>query len=370
MENFTTIAEVDRIAAMNNAALRNEQITRSYYQLSLAFSKHTGPWANWCTFATWASRQAGQTIRGEDFAAALEARLRLSPAISQAISRIAEIALLKGAAIDKEGLLKLIWETIDPKGALDRASIAVGRGNRKVFAEIAREFARFLAAFDNDTAHDAAKIAGFCAVLKPGAPPEGQQYLVRAFSHYYQAFFEKDAKNKAELILLANIEIGFHEQTRLQPEIAEALEAAVVDPVLFKANLLAAIFPRQGWISALGDLFRRLFGWPTPLDRAIGHLTTLARHHIRLMLTKHLMELQFPQKRLKLGDDLDVISFPPLLKTLTHPELITLLAQIDPTPNSVKATGAIDWADLYDRLHFIADMFRCYQEDEGLFLAP
>jgi hypothetical protein len=36
----------------------------------LAMTKRLGPCANWCTFATWASRQAGQTIRGEDLAQA------------------------------------------------------------------------------------------------------------------------------------------------------------------------------------------------------------------------------------------------------------------------------------------------------------
>lgn len=31
---------------------------------------------------------------------------------------------------------------------------------------------------------------------------------------------------RAQLMLLANLEIGFHEQTRLQPEIQQAMEAA------------------------------------------------------------------------------------------------------------------------------------------------
>lgn len=369
MENFTTTSEVDRIAAMTDAAQRNFQITQSYYELSSLLSKRTGPCANWCTFATWASKQAGQTIRGEDFAAAVETRLKTTPAISLAISGIAEMALLKGAKMDKKGIARLIWETLDLKGALDRASNAVGRGNRKVFAEIGKEFARFLATLGNDQAFDAARLADFCASLKPGDPPDGQGYLLRAFPRYYQAFFEADPKTKAELILLANIEIGFHEQTRLQPEIAEALEASISDPVRFKDNLIHALFPSQSWISWLGFHFRRLSGQPTPLDQAINHFAQLARQRVRLLLTDHLMELDLPNRRLKLGDDLKA-TFPPVLQTLTYPELVALLAQIDPTPDSLRETGAVDWANLYDRLHFIADLFRCSQEDEDLFASP
>jgi len=368
MEILTSISEVERISAMTDAALRNFQITQSYFELSLALSKRIGPCANWCTFATWASKQAGQTIRGEDFAAALETKLKTTPEISLAISGIAEIALLKGAQLNKKGIVKLIWETIDVKGALDRASIAVGRGNRKVYAEIAREFARFLATFGDDQKHDTAKLADFVAALKPGDPPDGQRYLSQAFFRYYQAFFETDPKIKAELILLANIEIGFHEQTRLQPEIAEALEASVSDPMRFKDNLIQALFPRQGWINWIGAFLRRLTGQPTPLDRAINHLAALARQRIRVLLTDHLMELGLPKSRLKLGDDLKA-AFPPMLQTLTYPELVALLSLVDPTPDSAKESGAVDWANFHDRLHFIVDLFRCSQEDEDLLVS-
>lgn len=62
-----TVAEVDAIAAMANPVLRNLEITECYADLSAAMRARTGDSADWCTFATWASRQAGGTIRGEDF---------------------------------------------------------------------------------------------------------------------------------------------------------------------------------------------------------------------------------------------------------------------------------------------------------------
>src|SRR3712207_6973910 len=56
-------------------------------------------------------------------------------------------------------------------------------------------------------------------------------------------------------------------------------------------------------------------------------------------------------------------SFPATLREITNPDLRLLLERIDPTPDSLRETGAVDWADLPDRLHFILDLFRCYQED-------
>ena len=59
-----------------------------------------------------------------------------------------------------------------------------------------------------------------------GDPPEGQRLLRQAFAHYEQAGSRAIRSRHAELALLANLEIGLHEQTRLQPEIREALDAA------------------------------------------------------------------------------------------------------------------------------------------------
>jgi hypothetical protein len=64
-----TVADVERIAALTDPVGRNLQITQCYCELSRAFAARTGAGpANWCTFATWASKQAGQTIREEDLA--------------------------------------------------------------------------------------------------------------------------------------------------------------------------------------------------------------------------------------------------------------------------------------------------------------
>jgi hypothetical protein len=368
--NLTSLAEVARIAGMADPVARNYQITQSYHEISRAMSQRLGPVANWCTFATWASRQAGQTIRGEDFSKALKERLAAVPAIRASIEAIAQAAMLKGSTLGQTGIVKLIWEIVDPAAAMKRAGGAVARGNQKVYAEIAHEFARFLEACMGDRAYDAEKITRFCAQLRPGGPPSGQQYLGQAFSRYYLALFEKDEKQRAELILLANLECGFHEQTRLQPEIKEAMEAAVLDGPLFKGKLLKALFPRQYWVQEIGSLFSALFNRPTPLDVAIEKFTHETRRHLRLFLTTQFMELGFPQGvRLYLGKDLRA-NFPSYLQQLTFPDLMVFLKKIDPTPDSLSETGTIDWADLNDRLHYICDLFRCYHAKEELLGPP
>src|SRR5881392_3958757 len=62
-----TVDDITSIAAIDNPVLRNLRITECYADLSAAMRVRTGGAADWCTFATWASRQAGSTIRGEDF---------------------------------------------------------------------------------------------------------------------------------------------------------------------------------------------------------------------------------------------------------------------------------------------------------------
>jgi hypothetical protein len=74
-----------------------------------------------------------------------------------------------------------------------------------------------------------------------------------------------------------------------------------------------------------------------------------------------MMTINLPHhNQLRLGDDL-AASFPPQSQHITNPDLLDLLEWIDPTPDSTRESGADFWGDLDDRIHFIADMFRCYE---------
>lgn len=368
--SIPTTDDVKRITAVEDPLIRNLQITQCYHEISEAVSRRTGLRANWCTFAAWASKQAGQTIRKEDLKRTLEDILDVRPEAAQEFEALVAALIRFGARPEVEEIRLAVRELIDLPAIAERSSASVAAGNLKVFAEIGYEFARFLADFPQDAGFDPDYIEEFCEKLLPGDPPDGQGYLRKAFSHYYRAFFEQDLKTSTELLLLANLEIGFHEQTRLQPEIAAALDAALIDPDQFVRQLLASFFPYGGWFAMLRNFLRSILGGRTPLEIAADAFLAELRLKAHRVITEHLMTIELSHGNLlHLGADLSS-GFPPSLQHIANPELLSLLAKIDPTPDSTHSSGALDWADLTERIHFIADMFRCYQESPELFQPP
>ena len=365
-----TIEEVKRIINIEDPVIRNLQITQCYHDLSAVLTWRIGLAANWCTFATWASRQAGQTIQKEDLARLLERRLNQSPSTVQASESVAAAINIQGGNQSENPPQVLALRARNFTLAIDRASDAVSRGNKKVFAEIGYEFARFYNTCLLDSKLDDQKLTRFCEELRPGEPPDGQGYLRQAFTHYSQALFENNAKTRAELILLANIEIGFHEQTRLQPEILESLDAGLMTFLQFARLLFGSIFPKNGWFHLAYLYVRRLLGRPTALDLAIQALLAEVGSQLRQVITETMMTISLPSGVvLRLSEDL-AVGFPESLKQITNLELGTFFEKHDLTPDSLSDTGALDWANLPDRLHFIIDLFRCYQEYHNLFGAP
>ena len=364
-----TLDDVARISSLTDPINRNLQITACYHELSTTFATRTGPVANWCTFATWASKQAGVTIRGEDLARKLEEVLSNEPEI-QAILAIVKLHSKKlGSAslhedINISALRKLA------NSAKQRASAAVARGNKKVFDEIAVEFARFIPTCLQDKEYNESSINEFCKMLRPGPPPDGQQHLVLAFKSYYNALFETNPKTQDELILLANIQIGFHEQTRLQPEIAESLDAANIDPQQIKNYLTDLLVKSQSLIGKLMYFFRWVIGETKLFKDAIDNLAATAEKHIRIVITKHLMTLTLPPNNcLHLSENLTA-PYPDNLATITSADLTALLKQLKPSINTIDGAGCTDWADLRQRIHYIANLFRCYHNAKELFDAP
>jgi hypothetical protein len=364
-----TVAEVRAIAALADPVIRNLRITQCYHELATAMAALTGPGANWCTVATWASKQAGQTIRKEDLARALADRVEGSEHAAQAADELRSRGahLPGGGARSLAGALDALWQAVSPAAAFQRTSDAVALGNRKVFEEIGYEFARFLTSVTEEQA-DEATLVEFREGLRAGEPPDGQGWLRQAFTHYHQALVEPDAQIRAELLLFANLKIGFHEQTRLQPQIAAALDAPIYDPAELRRRLLAELFPDP--TSRIRLALLRLVGRAGAILRARDRLADELQRLGRLVITEHLMTLWLPGGRmLRLGQDLRA-AFPQPLAHPTHPLLLALLRQVDPTPDSLQQTGAQDWGRLPDRMHFIADLFRAYHLDETLFDPP
>ena len=360
-----TLGDARRIAANPDPVVRNIQITQAYHDIAVALAKHTGPGANWCAVATWASRQAGQSIRREDLARAFERLLRDEPeAEARADAVLAASEQISGAqARSLGGAIEALWDAVNPAAAFKRTSDAVARGNLKVFEEIGAEFARFLALFEKGRPTDDAFDA-FCAALRPGDPPQGQRYLAEAFRHYRAAMETEDSRRRAQLLLLANIEIGYHEQTRLQPEILEAMNAPVVHPREVRRRIIEELFPDSSarvryWLARLG---RRA----QPLVAARDQLAEELQRVGRRAVTEALMTIALPHGRtLRLGDPLPD-PFPPALTQIDLPELQALLVRL----GAPDAAGARDWGDLPQRMRFIANLFRAYHLAEELFDAP
>ena len=355
-----TVTEVDDIAAIGDPVVRNLRITQCYHELSHAIAARVSPGANWCTFATWASRQAGQTIRGEDVTQAATDILG-SREVAERIERL--VRLTARGMGDASATIRRV---LDVEGALRRSAEAVAVGNRKVFMEIGREFARWLSTAAASGAPDATATHAFCEELRVGEPPNGQRLLRDAFAAYGEACGAPNERERAARLFLGNLLVGLHEQTRLQPEIQASLDAAI-DADAVRAQLIALVFP-GAWLRARAHV-ARLTGRPMPADVAIDALLAAVRHRIRLVLTEMLMTLRLPGMVVRLASDVHG-AFAPELRTIEHEPLRALLSRIDPTPDATARSGATDWADLAERMHFIADLFRCWHARAELFTPP
>jgi hypothetical protein len=199
-------------------------------------------------------------------------------------------------------------------------------------------FARYLHETDAALDADSPGFARFLDGFTPGEPPDGQRHLREAFTRYQRQHSEPDPRRRAQSIVLANLEVGLHEQTRLQPQIRRAIDAAI---------------PRRdpGW-----RLLRR------KLQRELSELG-------RVVITRRLMVLTLPGAVLALGRNLDM-PFPEQLRSPDDPELVALLARYEPVPPAVDDCAAHDWSELAQRMHYIAHLFRAFHEDPQLASAP
>jgi hypothetical protein len=366
--SIPTIEDIVRIAGINDPVIRNLNITQGYYELSQAMSKYTDGNPNWCTFAVWASKQAGQSIRKEDLPRTFENLFHNSPEITLMLDKLSQYSDVIKNLPEVKAVSSFIIKFLNPDSVFEHSAQAVAEGNKKVFAEIGGEFARFLSVFKSENDFTEENINQFCSSFKPGDPPDGQQMLKDAFTSYFEARKQTNEKVKAEMILYSNLLIGYHEQTRLQPQIVEALNAAFTNEDELRSRFLKELLP--GFWLRIRYYISKLLQRKMPLDEAIDQLLNLAKQKVREVITDCMMTLFIPlNELLKLGEDLKE-KFPERLAHISDQKLKELLNKIDPTPDSIKESGAKDWGDLSDRIHFIADLFRAYFEHQQLYNQP
>ncbi|MCL4709437.1 hypothetical protein KJ068_30175 [bacterium] len=359
-----SVAEVARIVALDNRVIRNLEITECYSRLSQAMQTRTGAAANWCTFATWASRQAGSTIRGEDLLSRLERHLGHKASWLAPLQTLYRMLLRKGLFEPDTKLGKAVSEIHTPFDAFEAASEAVARGNLKVFEEIGREFARFMATVPADAKHDSEEFRAFAAAFRPGPPPEGQDYLKEAFAYYQQQRHEADPTIRAAGILLANLKIGLHEQTRLQPQIAAAVDAPLTTVVDLGGRVLRILFPRSREWSQM-----RQRTAVSVIDWLAAKLQTVAGKITREVVTEAMMVLALPNVVLSLGRNLEA-PVPPVFSGTLPQQLEGFVREYDPCAPGASDCGAKDWCNLRQRMHYILHLFRAYAEENTLFSRP
>ena len=372
-----SVTEVHDIAATVDPILRNHRITVGYHRLAVALASQLGAGGagNWCAFAVWASRQAGRTIRAEDLRRKLEAVLHVSPEILSALTRVVAAARLVGSPRTVGDVVNELRRLLDIDAVTQRSADAVARGNKLVFEEVGLAVANFLDAHSATSRgaplYAAAQLADTPVSAVAGdAPPAGARYLANALRRYDQRAAARDARARAELLLLGNVEIGYHEQIRVQSEIRAAVDSAIPDASVIRDQLVVYLFPASNALLGARRMFWWVVGRPAPLDGALDALVEAIRKPLRATITAHLMSLELPDGiTLRLGADL-VGTFPTTLQHLQHPDLRALLSRIDLTPDSLAKTGVLDWAELSHRVHYIVDMFRVHQERATLLTSP
>jgi hypothetical protein len=329
--------DLDAIAELPDGAVRNLLITQRYRDLSHALLETVGPDnVNWSTFATWASKTAGLSIRNEE----------VPPFVDE-------------LANDHPFLLEPVRET------LGQVSQKIAEGNKRVYAELAPLFAEFVTIFRDTPGAGEADLTKFVGKLdKRPSSDGGQAPLIQAFTAYHQAIGTKEPVAHARFMLLGNCLIGLHEQTRLQPQIEAAMDAPI-DEILRKH-----LTPGPG-----GGFLSRIVG---AVERPLLELTGIAQKIWERVATRLLMSLSLPHDQtLPLGKDIPRASakrpyLPAALRDIADPEtLVELLGQFDRADgDGDEGSASVNWCELDDRMNFIVNLFRSRQQDRELFDQP
>jgi hypothetical protein len=343
------VTEIERIVAMRDPVLRNCEITQAYHELAAAFTARVGiGWSNWLTVATWASRQAGDVIRGEQGWIVLRRHVALPVSFAHPIESLWRKLLQRGLLSPETRLGRIVRAIPGPLDAVEAAAEQVALGNVSVFDEIATAFARWLAAEDREA---------FLASLRPGEPPEGQEHLRRSFRHYYRLLDETDARRRAELAFRADLEIAWQEQARLQEVIRASMEQPVVRAHALGLRVLAVVAPE--WRLARDQVALLLGALVAPLHR-------FGLRVARRVITELLMTLRLPDGSvLRLGSTLQAPAAESL-RVIQDAELREVLTQIACTAHD-DACGTDDWSDFQERMHYIAHLFRAYRDEAAFF---
>ncbi|HEY6725631.1 MAG TPA: hypothetical protein VI197_16460 [Polyangiaceae bacterium] len=347
------LEEIHRVTRIEAPVIRNLWITQHYHSLMGALAVVIGgDNSNWSTFATWASKTAGQSIRGEEIPKELRVLLAEQVRVHEELTRMLKV--LPGDWSGKLDPLAI------PKAVLANVSKQIAIGNLKVFEELAPLFAKFWARLSDPARRTEQELDAFVNDLIPGPVEDGgQDWLKTAFTSYFAARRAATPKECAEFILYGNLLIGLHEQTRLQPFIAGALDAPFE-----MSSYEALIAAEPDWLE---KFVRPAF------VKLLGGLRKAMQDDWERLATRYMMTLTLPGGQvMELGEDVPIgaTPFPAVLNPLEYAKLVDLVKTYDPNLESLKGSAAKNWTLIDNRMAFIADLFRSRQQDMTLFGPP
>lgn len=365
MSNIPSAQDIQTTVGLSDQPiLRNRKVTQGYHDLSIAGAEFTGGQnLNWCGFACWSSKMIGKFLESEIIISKLCEKLGGHPNSYSDWCREIQAKVMKNrpSVVLTEAYLK------NPlKCVLDDSTSSLAAGNAMVYSELATVFSNMISVLGNDSEYSESRVHRVIDQLKDGPSQDnGQTLLKNAIGNYYRARFEgEDAK--AELVLLANLQVGLHEQTRLQHDIASFIQAPVVDPLIRPADQTGT------GIWALGtSLHAWLHNMFIKLVKPGAHAVMRAWEDV---VTEHLLVLELPRQTLQLGHDVvpppNSPIFPKMLETIEHEELAALLRTYRADGTSAEGSAARDWTDLNQRMRYISVLFRSHQFDKSLLEEP
>jgi hypothetical protein len=362
-----TLEEVHRILAIQDDQQRNLHVTLGYHRLSHSLARLIGYQnANWCSFAVWASRQAGVFIRGDIpvIAAVRDELLRRSGLTWPVWWRKAVSKHWEQGRVDPQTLLVLMAATFGR---------AISEGNTRVFHDIATTFVPFIELLAKSTSPDDDELKRYLASLDDVSVRDGGRgELQRGLRKYAEARYARDPGQRSRLVLHANCLIGYHEQTRLQREIALAVDAPV-DYLRDDLDMWYVYGPgarlrrisHAGWM--INSLFRRM---------AMPAVEWVAKAIWQRFATSWIMQLSLPDEVLHLGSDIPLL---PDRRAFPEPLLTKALAGVDGDlfawlsfayRDTLRGSRAIDWTSFPERMNTICNLFRSRQQQPALFRSP
>ncbi len=362
MDRSTSTDHVQAVLGIKDKVLRNYWVTQTYADLSAGLGTLLGTdTANWCTFATWASRTVGRNLRGEELPVWLQRRV----VMSNGMMGLAREASGGVRAIHSETRLNRIL----PEHASDAlrkhfgvCAESLSKGNTEVFREIAPVASIFLGSFGGADAVDPAvarrRVLKACEMATEF---EGVNHLHAGFSLWCDALSEPDATRRSQMTLAGSLELGAHEQNHLQVPIAGSMEMGLDQSIdLLKERL-------EEWLDFPPALKESIDEALHPLGRALGQ-------RWGELMTELLGIVETPDGTLRLDHDVPPLPGEPFVPSDLEPivvdALTDLLGRFDKADQRGRGSRAEDWVNLGDRMNFISNFFVTRHHRRELFEPP